>query len=92
MKHYRIYLAESGIGFEGLSFWMQEGESVNVNGVAMVQMEHAIVPATGFHESKDAAMEAAADRIDVLGRRLIAQAVRMRRGSDCDRKEVEVAR
>lgn len=78
MKFYRVYLADTMIGRDGLSYWTQEGEAIQVGGIEMVQMPHAIVPAGGFHPSKEAAIQTAAEHVERLGHRLIEQARRMR--------------
>jgi hypothetical protein len=64
---------------EGLSYFVQHGEPLAVGGDAMVKLTGGvIVPARGWHaEFGDAVLEAA-QRIEALGHRLLAQADRLR--------------
>lgn len=79
MKLYRAYVSEAPISRDGLDYWIQEGEAVDVYGREMVSLPHAIVPAGDFQMSRAAAIQTAADRIEEVGCRLLAQAEVMRR-------------
>jgi len=64
---------------DGVGYFIQHGEPDTVRGTPMVRLTHGtIVPAKGWHsEHSDAVLEAA-QRIEELGRRLLAQADRLR--------------
>lgn len=66
---------------EGLAWGTREATTCNVDGAQMARFPHGtIVEIEGFHTSKRAAELAAAIRIEELGRRLLAQAERIRNG------------
>jgi hypothetical protein len=64
---------------EGLSYFVQHGETLTVGGEPMVKLTGGvIVRAKGWHaEFGDAVLEAA-QRIEALGHRLLSQADRLR--------------
>jgi hypothetical protein len=63
----------------GIGYFVQHGEPQTVGGSPMVRLTGGVlVPATGWHsEFSDAVLEAA-QRIEALGHRLLAQADRLR--------------
>lgn len=66
---------------DGVSWGTRDATTCNVDGVQMARLPHGtIVEIEGFHTSKRAAELAAAIRIEELGRRLLAQAERIRSG------------
>lgn len=66
---------------DGLFTQTSEGRPVTVEGAAMVKLPHGvIVDAAGFVADKAEAQRVAADRVEEIGRRIIAQAQRMRGG------------
>jgi len=66
---------------EGLAWGTREATTCNVDGTQMARLPHeTIVEIDGFHASKREAELAAASRIEELGRRLLAQAERIRNG------------
>lgn len=71
---------------EGISYFVQHGEPQTVGGDPMVRLTGGVlVPAKGWHaEYSDAVLEAA-QRVEELGHRLLAQADRLR--ADAARKQ-----
>jgi hypothetical protein len=76
---YKSSVSDHGFTREGLSYFIQHGETLTVGGEPMVKLTGGvIVPARGWHtEFSDAVLEAA-QRIEALGHRLLAQADRLR--------------
>ncbi len=76
---YRATVGDVHLGKDGLPFYVQAGEPHTIDATPMVRLAHGVlVPAAGWHaEYGDAVLEAA-QRIEVLGHRLLAQADRLR--------------
>jgi hypothetical protein len=76
---YKSSVTDFNFTREGLSYFVQHGETLTVGGDEMVKLTGGvIVPAKGWHaEFGDAVLEAA-QRIEALGHRLLAQADRLR--------------
>jgi len=80
MTHlYKSSVTDHNFTREGLSYFVQHGESLTVDSELMVKLTGGvIVPARGWHaEFSDAVLEAA-QRIEALGHRLLSQADRLR--------------
>ena len=66
---------------DGLFLHVQEGSPITVEGAPMVRTPYgSIVPGEGWSADKAEAHRRAADRVEQLGRLLMAQADRMRTG------------
>ncbi len=76
---YKATISDSQFTREGISYFVQHGEPQTVGGDPMVRLTHGVlVPARGWHaEFNDAVLEAA-QRIEALGHRLLAQADSLR--------------
>jgi len=76
---YKATVSDHRVSLEGVSYFIQHGESVTVGGDPMVKLTGGVlVPAKGWHaEFSDAVLEAA-QRIEALGHRLLSQADRLR--------------
>jgi hypothetical protein len=76
---YKSSVSDHGFTREGIGYFVQFGEPQTVGGEPMVKLTGGvIVPARGWHaEFSDAVLEAA-QRIEALGHRLLAQADRLR--------------
>jgi hypothetical protein len=76
---YKSSVTDFNFTREGLSYFVQHGETLTVGGEPMVKLTGGvIVPARGWHaEFSDAVLEAA-QRIEALGHRLLSQADRLR--------------
>jgi hypothetical protein len=76
---YKSSVSDHGFTREGLGYFVQHGETLTVDSELMVKLTGGvIVPARGWHaEFGDAVLEAA-QRIEALGHRLLAQADRLR--------------
>jgi hypothetical protein len=76
---YRATVGDVQVGKDGLPYYVQQGEPHTIDATPMVRLAHGVlVPAAGWHaEYGDAVLEAA-QRIEVLGHRLLAQADRLR--------------
>jgi hypothetical protein len=76
---YKSSVSDHGFTREGLGYFVQHGEPLTVGGEQMVRLTGGVlVPAKGWHaEFSDAVLEAA-QRIEALGHRLLAQADRLR--------------
>jgi len=77
-KLFKPEVNDSWFRVDGLGWWVAFGDSRMVDGVPHVEMKHCIFPAEGWHENRADAVRAAADRIEHLGHRLLAQAARVR--------------
>jgi hypothetical protein len=79
---HRIHLSDA-IRDTGLSHWSSTGEPVDVQGEQMVRLPHgSIVPARDWHPTLAEALRCAANRIEQLGLRLVAQASSLRAEAD----------
>ena len=76
---YKSSVTDFNFTREGLSYFVQHGETLTVDSELMVKLTGGvIVPAKGWHaEFSDAVLEAA-QRIESLGHRLLSQADRLR--------------
>ena len=74
---YKVTVHER-IQTDGLTVFVDEGRPYTVEGTPMVRMSNVLVPADGWHSSKAAALTSAAERIEHLAHRLLAQAGRIR--------------
>lgn len=76
---YKASVVDHQFSQEGVGYYIQHGSPQTVGGDPMVKLHHGVlVPAAGWHsEFCDAVLEAA-QRIESLGHRLLAQADRLR--------------
>jgi hypothetical protein len=76
---YKATISDSQFTREGISYFVQHGEPQTIGGDPMVRLTGGVfVPAKGWHaEFNDAVLEAA-QRIEALGHRLLAQADSLR--------------
>jgi hypothetical protein len=76
---YKASVTDANFHREGIGYFVQHGEPLTVDSELMVKLAGGvIVPARGWHaEFGDAVLEAA-QRIEALGHRLLAQADRLR--------------
>jgi hypothetical protein len=76
---YKANVTDTSFHREGIGYFVQHGEPLTVDSELMVKLAGGvIVPARGWHaEFGDAVLEAA-QRIEALGHRLLAQADRLR--------------
>jgi hypothetical protein len=76
---YKSSVSDHHFTKEGVGYFVQYGHPLTVGGDTMVKLTGGVlVPATGWHaEYCDAVLEAA-QRIEALGHRLLAQADRLR--------------
>ena len=76
---YKATIGDSHFTPEGISYFVQHGEPHTIGGDPMVRLTGGVfVPAKGWHsEFGDAVLEAA-QRIEALGHRLLAQADSLR--------------
>jgi len=76
---FKSTVADHAMTNEGLGYFTQHGQPMTVNGTPMVRLSHGVlVPATGWHSEHADAVREAAQRIEDLGHRLLAQADRLR--------------
>ena len=76
---YKASVSDHQFSQHGISYFVQHGQPQTVGGNPMVRLTGGVlVPAKGWHaEFSDAVLEAA-QRIESLGHRLLAQADRLR--------------
>lgn len=76
---YKASVTDTSFHREGIGYFVQHGQPLTVGGEPMVRLSGGVlVPAKGWHaEFGDAVLEAA-QRIEALGHRLLAQADRLR--------------
>jgi hypothetical protein len=75
-----------------VTIYAKEGETVNFQGVPMVQMRHGtIVKPEGFHASLADAKREAADRIDAIRQELAGRAEQLRAEADAIEAKEAVA-
>jgi hypothetical protein len=68
---------------DGCYVYIQEGQSVVIDGKPMVKLGGgAYWPADGWYSTREEAMAAIACRIEDWGHKLLAQAERLRRGGE----------
>ena len=76
---YKATVSDMGLSKDGLGYYVQHGEPLTVGGDPMVKLAGGVlVPATGWHAEFGDAVREAAQRIQALGHRLLAQADRLR--------------
>jgi hypothetical protein len=77
-KVYQGQVNDSWINADGLGWYVTFATPRTVDGQPMVQMNHGIFPADGWHAERADAVRDVADRLEQLGHRLLAQAARVR--------------
>ena len=88
-KLYKTTVNDTCLSSNGLGHFTQVGTPRTVDGTPMVQMSHGLFPANGWHATHGDAVLEAAQRIEALGHRLLAQADKMR--DEANRQEVASA-
>ena len=76
---YKASVSDHQFSQHGIGYFVQYGQPLTVDGTPMVKLSGGVlVPAAGWHaEHSDAVLEAA-QRVEALGHRLLAQADRLR--------------
>lgn len=78
-KLYKSSVGDHHFTKEGIGYFIQHGEPQTVGGSPMVKLSGGVlVPAKGWHSEHSDAVIEAAQRIEALGHRLLAQADRLR--------------
>lgn len=77
-KLFKADVSDSWFRADGLSWYVTFGEARTVDGEPMVQLNHGIFPADGWHADRADAVRAVADRIEELGFLLVRQAAQVR--------------
>jgi hypothetical protein len=76
---YKSSVSDHGFHKEGLGYYVQHGEALSVDSELMVRLTGGVlVPARGWHADFSDAVIEAAQRIEALGHRLLAQADKLR--------------
>ena len=76
---YKATVSDDTFTKEGLAYFVAHGQPDTVRGVPMVLLQHGtLVPAAGWHAEFGGAVLEAAQRIEDLGHRLLAQASTLR--------------
>ena len=76
---YKASVSDHHFSQHGIGYFVQHGEPQTVGGNPMVRLTGGtLVPATGWHSEFGDAVREAAQRIEALGHRLLAQADRLR--------------
>ena len=76
---YKASVNDHQITKDGIGYFVQHGSPQTVGGDPMVKLHHGVlVQAAGWHSEYGAAVLEAAQRIEALGHRLLAQADRLR--------------
>jgi hypothetical protein len=76
---YKASVSDHPFSQHGIGYFVQHGEPQTVGGNPMVRLTGGVlVPATGWHAEFPDAVREAAQRIEALGHRLLAQADRLR--------------
>jgi hypothetical protein len=76
---YKASVSDHHFSQHGIGYVVQHGEPQTVGGNPMVRLTGGtLVPATGWHAEFGDAVREAAQRIEVLGYRLLSQADRLR--------------
>ena len=87
---YKASVSDNHFTTDGIGYFVQRGEPDTVRGTPMVKLHHGVlVPAAGWHSEYGAAVLEAAQRIEALGHRLLAQSDRLR--AEAAAKEVASA-
>lgn len=76
---YKSSVSDHHFSQHGIGYFVQYGQPMTIDGTPMVKLSGGVlVPAKGWHsEHSDAVLEAA-QRVEALGHRLLAQADRLR--------------
>ena len=78
-KLYKSSVSDHSFSREGVGYFVQHGEPQTVGGDPMVRLSGGVlVPAAGWHADYADAVLEAAQRIEALGHRLLAQADKLR--------------
>lgn len=77
-KVYKGEVNESWMRPDGLGWYVTFATPRTIDGQPMVQMNHGIFPAEGWHADRAAAVRDVAARLEHLGHRLLAQAAKVR--------------
>ena len=86
---YKASVTDTSFHREGIGYFVQHGEPLTVGGDPMVKLTGGVlVPATGWHSEYGDALLEAAQRIEALGHRLLAQADRLRADAATKKEEV----
>jgi len=76
---YKASVSDHNVGKDGIGYFVQYGQPLTIDGTPMVKLTGGVlVPAQGWHATHGAAVLEAAQRIEALGHRLLAQADRLR--------------
>jgi hypothetical protein len=76
---YRSSVTDHHFTKDGIGYFVQHGQPLTVGGDPMVRLSGGVlVPATGWHAEFGDAVREAAQRIEALGHRLLAQADKLR--------------
>lgn len=80
MTHlFRATVNDSGFHTDGLGWFTQKGDPQTVASTPMVRLSSGVLfPAEGWHSQRSGAIREAADKIESLGHKLLAQAERLR--------------
>jgi hypothetical protein len=90
-KLYKASVSDHHFTKEGIGYFVQHGEPQTVGGDPMVRLAGGvIVPANGWHADFSDAVLEAAQRIESLGHRLVAQAAELRAGAQKGAQKQEV--
>ena len=76
---FKATVSDGQFSKEGLGYFVQHGQPLTVREAPMVLLQHGtMVPAAGWHAEFGGAVLEAAQRIEELGHRLLAQASTLR--------------
>ena len=86
---YKASVSDHNLGKDGIGYFVQYGHPQTVGGDPMVKLTGGVlVPATGWHAEYGDAVREAAQRIEALGHRLLAQADRLRVEAEASKEKV----
>ena len=90
MKVYRSYVSTSLTG-KGLTYWIDEGDEQLVGDRTYVRRGNLLTDdRDSWHETKTAAMDEAAVRLETIAAALVSQATQIRREAELLRGPAEV--
>ena len=76
---YKASVSDHQFSKDGIGYFVQYGQPMTVGGEPMVKLSGGVlVPAAGWHADQRGALLEAAQRVEALGHRLLAQADRLR--------------
>lgn len=80
-KVYKPYVGEH-VGHDGLAFWMLSGDEIEVEGRTAVRSAPSLISddRESWHATREAAVEAARQKILRISALLVEQAARLQRG------------